>query len=418
MLKRSVIMPVLFLIVLVMPLISAIEFNMKTEYSQGETIISKVSGNFIKPIQEKNILLKRGHVQVPATVSLTNIEGDSYFYLSLLGKEPGNYSVVITGAEYMSGASVITDDIVKNFTIINETADFTITPGVIYTDKDFSIEAQNLLDGELTINIKFNSVSGTSGGFLASIFKSPSGGSAENQVILKSGEVKKINFAVSNVENSIISYIELSSGNLTYSIPIYIFSNGTSSKDTGKFAFESSELNLTLPTNYKNIRTISLSNPFGDLENVSIIISKDLIPYISVNHSTIKMKNSSSEKIELTINSTKDVYVEGKIKAKVNDSIYADLDVYLTFIKDYVPIDDGKNSSASFSLTCDEMDGNVCSSDEECSGETLPAKDDSCCIGECSPITKRPTGKIIGWFLVALIAGFLAWFFKTKYNRV
>ena len=35
---------------LTLPLISAVDIDMKTEFAQGETFMAKISGNFIKPL--------------------------------------------------------------------------------------------------------------------------------------------------------------------------------------------------------------------------------------------------------------------------------------------------------------------------------------------------------------------------------
>ncbi len=55
----------IILLILILPAISAIEFDMKAEFAQGETLMAKVSGNFIEPIINENIFLYRGHIRVP-----------------------------------------------------------------------------------------------------------------------------------------------------------------------------------------------------------------------------------------------------------------------------------------------------------------------------------------------------------------
>ena len=153
MIKKGVIILILLLVV---PLISAVEFDMKTNFSQGETLMAKVSGNFLESITNENIFLYRGHVRVSINPYVAKINNDFYIYAQLLGKAPNNYSIVIENAKYMEGNQVNEEDIVKNFSITEDTADFSIEPGFIVTDSDFFIKVQNLQDNKITIQIKID----------------------------------------------------------------------------------------------------------------------------------------------------------------------------------------------------------------------------------------------------------------------
>ncbi len=123
MLKKILIF-VLITILFAVPLISAVEFSMKENFKQGETLMARISGNFLEPILWENIFLYRGHVRIPLEPYVTNIEGDYYIYSQLLGKAPNNYSLSIENVKYMKGAKISEEPIVKNFSISNITADF------------------------------------------------------------------------------------------------------------------------------------------------------------------------------------------------------------------------------------------------------------------------------------------------------
>jgi len=121
-------------------------------------------------------------------------------------------------------------------------------------------------------------------------------------------------------------------------------------------------------------------------------------------------------KIELSFSSSTDEkLIEGRITAK-DENYYAHLDITLDFIKDYIPLDDEEEIIVEVSETCEEKAGKICQEQEECSGETVYAKDDICCLGTCSEQEQSSTGKIIGWAMVAVIFVFLVWFFKKKYR--
>ena len=131
------------LILFLFPIISAVGFDMKTNFSQGETFLAKISGDFTKPLLEQDISFYRRHMQTSIIPRIVEIDKEFYIYASLSEKTPDNYSIHIAEDS-------------KNFTITDATADFSINPGFIITNKDFFIEVKNLKNNKITINSKFN----------------------------------------------------------------------------------------------------------------------------------------------------------------------------------------------------------------------------------------------------------------------
>ena len=118
---------ILFLI----PLISAVEINMKDTFSQSETLTVKILGNFYESISDKNIVFYKGHVRTSIVPTVGKIDDKFYVYAQLLDKESNNYSLVIEGAKYFEGSQIIEEDIAKNFSISENKADFSIDKGFI-----------------------------------------------------------------------------------------------------------------------------------------------------------------------------------------------------------------------------------------------------------------------------------------------
>jgi len=379
------------ILLLVFPIISSVEFDIKSEFKQGETLIAKVSGNFIKPILKENIFFYRGHVRVPMEYNVAKIDNEFYIY-ALLPETQNDYSISIEDIEYMDGREVSYKDIVRNFSINNDTADFFINPGFIISENDSEITVQNLQNEKINIKSNIN----------------------EDVVTLISGEIKKIYFKLEDIGQNKI--IELSTNNLIYEIPIYTFSDKTGDKERD-FRFEPSIFNVSMSTNSETTRIVYLENTGKKtLEDISLSVSDSLKQYVSFSIEEVdELKKDSSIKIELTMSSDdEEKQVEGQIIAKEsneNSTIYSYLAINLDFLKDYVP-SDGEVSTTS--ATCLELEGIIC--DLECSGETKHAKDGVCCLGECSEAKESSTGKIIGWIIVLLIIGFLYWFFKNKYR--
>lgn len=206
------------LLFLLFPLISAVEFDVKANFSQGETLMAKVSGNFLEPVLKENIFFYRGHVKIPVEYDIAKIDEDYYIYALLGDKSPDNYSVAVEGVSYKEGTETVEKNIIRNFTITNETADFSVNPGFIITEDNFSIEIQNLKDYSIIIKIDENKTE-TEGGFFSFFFQSTD--SENESVIVKSGEIKNINFELGN-ETS-FRKILLSTENLEYKIPVYAF---------------------------------------------------------------------------------------------------------------------------------------------------------------------------------------------------
>ncbi len=201
--KRSVLF-LLILLLLIIPLTSSVAIEAKSKYSQGETIIAKVSGNFITSIQESNIFFYRGHVRIPMSYDLGKVGDDYYIKASLIGKTENNYSIIIKNAQYYEAGRISSQDIISNFSITNETADFAIDPGFAITQGSFSIKTQSLKDNSLTIKID--------------VF---SGINASSSISLSSGQIKTINFDTNSLTKTTNDFIKLSSNGLIYNIPVY-----------------------------------------------------------------------------------------------------------------------------------------------------------------------------------------------------
>jgi len=179
---------------------------MKSSYSQGETIIAKISASFIDPLSESNVLFYRGNgrVRVPMDYDVAKVGDDYYILASLIGKPENDYSVIISNVYYYQSGRATNQPIIKNFTITNLTADFSVNPGFIIAKSDFSIKVQSLKDASLTINVNLfsNLVSPTS-------------------LNLGAGQIKTISFDTRLLNQTGLNFIKISTTNLAYNIPVY-----------------------------------------------------------------------------------------------------------------------------------------------------------------------------------------------------
>ncbi len=384
----------------------------KQEFDSGETLISVVSGNFIDRITEDNVLFFHDHVQIPVIYEVEKINDDFYIYALLTEKQAGNYSVVIRDVRYMKGSQMTDEDIVKNFTITGDTADFSVTPGFISTTEDFSLEVQNLQEEKITITVNAPEE------LIAS----------EDSLELSSGQIKEINFQI-NTGQKVLKNISLDSENTLYSVPFFLDlaeSEDNESQESNlsnfSFKFEPQKINISMSTNSDSKRVVYLLNTGKETEEILLSVSQEIDEYVTVSPLEIgSIKEDSAEKIEISIKSGEDEKeISGQITATAesdNETFTAELSLSLEFLEDFVPEETPEEEVIV--TTCAQLGGIICGGGEVCLGETKSVKDGICCLAPpiCEEPKKSSRGKIIGWSIIIIILLFLFLFFK-RYRRV
>lgn len=403
--KRGVII-FLFLLMLSFPLTSALNFEMKETFDRGETLTAKISGYFLNSILKENIFFYRGHVRIAMNYDITRIEGDYYLYAELSDKVPGNYSVVVKNVRYVKLGKTIDEDIVKNFSITSDWADFSVTPGFVLAQDDFFLTLRTIKDEDVFVNVKIESLNKTT----------------ESSVILTPRRNERINFPLVSFDKG-LNFIELSTENLNYKIPVNAFFTEVV-QEQGDFKFEPNEMNISVPTNSNSTRVLYLYNIGNkNLKNISISVSSSLEPYVEVWIENIEeLEENSNVAVAIFISSPEDEEIlQGHIKAKSSENweeLLTYAQIYLSFLQNYVPeIEDEVNIPAS-AKTCSELKGVICKSDEKCVGGEIYAKDNKCCLGECEKLPKEKNpGRVIGWVILICVVILLAWFF-LKHRKI
>jgi len=424
----------LIFLLLLIPNILAVSIDMKTEYAQGETLISTLSGTFAEQISQQDILFYRDHVRIPFEFRLQKIEGDYHLYAQLLGKIPGNYSFRIEDAKYMELGQIIEGEIRSNFTISNETADFYIKEGYLQVEDDFSLKVQSLSNEDITIAISTGEILASeteedesSGGlfdvFFGGLSETPESSeiSFENSIELNSGQEKNIEFELNQFDNLDQAEIILKSDNTEYIIPLYFLEEITPyEEENNKLRFQTQLLEITLSTNSSTQRIIYIEN-YGEIviENITLSLSENLKNYTNLSTEYIDdIEDNSSFKITLDIfQSQEEVSLNGELNMIFNNNSKS-MPLMLNIIPGYIPDNNGKNTTddnGSSIKTCDELGGEVCKKYEECSEKTINTKNENCCLAECNQKPASSTGKIIGWVILIALLAIVYWFIKIKY---
>ena len=376
-----------FCLVLVFPFISAIEINMNSEISKGETIIASVSGNFFDPITEDNIYFYRGHVRTSFEYDVAKI-GDSYYiYILTTNKAENNYSINISGVRYYVGSQISSEQISKAFKIINETADFSVNPGFVVTDGNFSIKVQNLKPSSITINLETEVNSGSSDGLFKFLF---GGSDAYESITLQSGEIKNLYINLKDISETTIRTVRLSAERTIYDIPCYVIVEENFSTDPETNNTTDNQTNNTLDNETDPDTDTETNSTEGNCTFLQILFG-------TCNSTIIQNDTTNNE----TSNKTPVDYEVVNVGNKT------------------VVIKDGKilNESAT-SKTCLQIKGEICSSSGKiCQNATIYAKDGQCCISSCVKEEKKSNAKIIGWVIVGFVFIIILRFFVRKFSK-
>ncbi len=419
---------VVFFILLVLPLISAVQISMNSNFSQGETLIAKVSGNFIDQVAPGNVFFYRGHVRIPITYDVGKIGNDFYIYALLTGKTQADYSLSIEGLRYFQGTQIVNDNIVNNFTITNATADFSVNPGFSTSGVDFSLNLQNLQDNPITVTygLKTNS-STSSGGFFASFFGTGSNNSQTKGSITLNPGIKNVSFSVAGFSQGLNTF-ELSSANTDYLVPIYANINNASGNQSGTpiggtksmFKFQPSSVVISMATNSNSTRILYLTNTGKEtVENILFNISNALFPYVIISPGKIdSLSASSTKQIGLGVSSRNaEGTVNGEIAAYTNDSS-SSFALTLNFIKDFIPQNTSSRENTTIITTCSDFNGTICTVTQQCTGNSSYARDGVCCLASCQEPKPNYTGTVIGWGLLILALIIIYFFYKRRYSQV
>ncbi len=474
--KRKSWVFLLILLFLLIPFISGVSFNVKDSYDQKETLIAKISGNFVEPILKEDIVFYKNYWETVVEFELLQINSDYYIYAQL-EKPENNYSVKIQEVSHYEEGEITDKVISRNFSISNKTADFFVNPGVVKTDEDFKINVQNLKSHEINLIINPEEESEDFFSFFNSQKK-------QREISLNPGEIRDINFELENKTG--LKEISIYSNSTKYDIPVYSIvendsqenkcgngiidygeecdsgnltkkncssylgekyrgklfcNNNTCTINTsdcfiyreGEIYFNKDVLNIeTLKGNKTQKKLLIKNSKNKSIENISLELSSNIREYINLSeYSVSEIEENSSKEIFLEIYSDKIKKLNGYLFLNTeNDSKKLRINLNIKGEPSNISDEDNnisdknetsKNNSEDkieYSETCSELDGQKCNSSSVCAGQQIEASDGECCLGPCELKEDDNTGKIIGWIIVIVIVLFLIWFYLVRYKGI
>ena len=300
-----------------------------------------------------------------------------------------------------------------------------ILQGFIVTGGNFSVEAANLADNEISVVSRIKTEEKNTG-FFESLF-----GKSEEETLtkIKSGETKEILFEIEDLNETKLIIVELSTENTKYEIPVYLIGKEKENADNKELSrdmrFEPSYINVTIPLGSNATRIIYLNN-IGetDLKNITLSASSILSSLVNLSVEDIEnLETNSSVKIKIDfISGDSEGIVEGQIKAKTGNNLYAYATIFLNSVASFVPDEKTENESGATPETpspnaCSDFNGTFCAKNLPCNGEIKYTGDGVCCIGTCGTAEKSQTGRIIGFGIILFLIFLTAWFF-LRYSGV
>mgnify|MGYP000138508811 CR=1 FL=1 len=373
------------MIIIFIPLASAISTDMKSIYQPGETMIIEIQGNILESIDKSQVELKRLNVQVPWEYDVKRLN-NKYFLYGSVPKNENNYTLYIKDISTTENGIVKSTDFNQTFEVSGQVIEYSINPGfAILTDKSTFIITSNS-DSEQTITISLLE---------------------EKEFILQPGQ-NTLEIKSSELNNG-LNYVQIG----IYNVPILV-NKGAANLPSLRF-FPKTIESILLKGETKSY-PFSIINQGNEKINFILEYNTKLFA-ISPSTRTIEPKETlnffltpltKDSPIEETI-----VLMAGNFKTDLRVMI----DYTLISSQAETPYLDTDYSETQ-GYYCQELGGSVCGAAQECSGQIVSSLDRAnCCVGSCTSLEGKSYAWI-GYLLGAVVIIALAYigfrYYKTK----
>jgi hypothetical protein len=383
-----------------LPLASAVNININSNYKPGETLLGTVEGNFLSPLTAENFYFYSGRVQMPLIFDVAKIQ-DKYYFYAILPVEERNYTLVLKNLDYFENGKEISGDLEKNFSVSGSVIDFSISPGFV------------IMNNETTISLKSeNSLLNVSINFL----------NYSDAVSVPVAQEKKVSLNSGGILGFLFTHLDVSALNTKYSIPVAILSpssNVTNASLTGGLDFSRSEFDFSVHKGNETGFSIYLENlGSGSVQNITLNFSDVLQDVLAISPSEIdEIKEHGNQKIDLTVNTREIKTYRGLITA-YSGNISTESLIIINSLEENETLPLPTPSEPIGKQGCSSMGGLICAG-QTCTGVTADSFEGPCCMGTCGQATSY-TGTIVGIVLLLGIAGGLYYLYhrykKKKMN--
>ena len=375
----------LFLILafFIVPSVFAVSIDIKQNYQPRETLISKISGNFLESIEPENIFFYSGRLLVPMEYDIKKM-GNSFYLYAILPNKERNYTLLLKGAHYFEAGQDKRQDFRLNFSVSGSIADFTIKPGLIISDKDFSITAESN-NNDTEVSVSYSTFS------------------SKTQV--SAGTSEKILIPLMPSEE--ISFVELKSSSMSYKVPVKSLAKVSAKK---LISFSKSFYNFTLFRGSETSHKLYIINEgTEEIKDIKITLSKELA-LEPLNISSIKPGSFAELSLALIPSEEETIKLLASAEgASANAIIQINLII--------IPVENLTQEEIPEHL-CREL-GDICSENEVCTTREIETLDTPHCCGGVNSCHKKTSFFTI--FIIILIiaaVGFAVYYFLKMRKKI
>lgn len=370
----------ILLLLLLLPLSSALSFTNYDAYRSGESILLGVNGNPVNPLNFNQVELKRGSVNLPLEGDVVLIE-DKWFVSFVAPINAGNYTLNLNNVYVREGGSESYKNASANFEVVEKSAGYAIIPGAIVVADNFQLEIRSYLDSSEYITIDFPK---------------------EQEVKINPGSNK---FTIPVPDNLPRGVYEINVGQ--YTMPIQVISNVNPKPVYQKVYVSPDRIRADYVKDGKYV--INVYNPTNEsYNNIKILYDDNLI---SVSPSSLDLEAGENGSFEVQVLSNNGFNSE--VKFDINDET---LYIPLEFRDDNESVSEG-NATSSGDYYCKEIGGSQCASNQICSGQIKSSLNGPCCIGACQASTTASSGSNgLGYIIGIIVLGIIV-FIMFKYRK-
>lgn len=368
------------LILLLIPFASSISTTMLPEYQRGETMIIEIQGNILEPIEHSDIVFKRNHVAVAINYDVKRV-GDKYYIYAQMPLVSNNYTLFINDISATINGRPQRTDYNQTFIVSENLSDYSVEPGIIITNKDFSLIINSNLDNPLPISVNFSNI---------------------GEITIQPGQ-NTIPFSIDSLSTGTYT---ISVGK--YLVPLQITSSSIIQPVNFSINVFPNIIRETLLNDTKKTYNISITNLGTIIEDIYFTFDQNLF---DVSPSSISLLNTN-ESINLTISLKKsnELINENIFLAKEND-IIANISFKIIYTSNESQITNNSNPE----YYCSELNGKFCAAEEVCSGQSVMSLDGSCCIGLCAVEESSSSSWII--YVLALVVIIIIIVLYMRYQK-
>ncbi|HLD37702.1 MAG TPA: hypothetical protein VJA86_03885 [Candidatus Nanoarchaeia archaeon] len=449
--------PFLFFLLLIFFISSLINVNAleiqlsRQAYNSGETLMARLEANFSSSLSPQDVFFYRGHVLVNMVYDA--VLAGNVFYIYAVPDTARNYTLVIKNVKYRENGIAKEADVSKNFTVLEEKAEFSVNPGFILASEgsEFNIRLANKKDNFTEIKAGFQgaqqtiilppldsrtavftsnnidefaelslSLQGEKTSYSLPVLAYPSQEAAQNQS--QQGNASNVSSYTAQTNVSLNSTNQSSSG---------VANTSNASVEENTYEIPQQESLRFNPGSINDLSLIREQLPFkfiislmslhtGAIEDISFSYSSELEGIISISPDFIgSIEPASSQDIEITINEADEGFFNGTIKAEsISGNFSAIFYFEVNITEDFSSIPEDIPAAE-----CNEEGETICQASEYCDGgdKSYLASGGICCFGgtckeaEQEKPKSSSSGKIIGFIILfALIIIALLLFMKFK----